>query len=83
MNKGNNMTTCPKCNSTSIDKLNYGKRAGAALGGAAGGAVGALGAGAAGGKAGATAGAVTGRAVDEHILNNYMCLKCEYKFNET
>ncbi len=49
------MTTCPKCNSTSIDKLNYGKRAGA----------------------------VTGRAVDEHILNNYMCLKCEYKFNET
>jgi transposase-like protein len=71
------MTTCPKCNSTNIDKLNYGKRAGATVGAAA-----ALGGGAAGGKAGATAGAVTGRAIDEHILNNYACLKCGYKFNE-
>lgn len=120
LNMGINMTTCPKCNSTNIDKLNYGKRAGATVcgaAGAAGGAAAALGGGAAGGKAGAilgavagpigivagaavgtvagaiagalaggtvgaTAGAVTGRAIDEHILNNYACLKCGYKFNE-
>lgn len=50
------MPTCPKCQSTNIDKLNYGKRAGATvggLGGAAGGAATALGGAAAGGKAGA------------------------------
>ena len=52
--------------------------AGAAVGTVAGAIAGAL----AGGIVGATAGAVTGRAIDEHILNNYACLKCGYKFNE-
>ena len=89
------MPTCPKCQSKKVEKLNYGKRVGATiggLGGAAGGAATAMGGAVAGGKAGAAtfgfmagpagAASVAGRAVDEHILDNYRCFACGYKFNE-
>jgi len=114
------MIKCPKCKSDHIDKLNYGKRVGAAVGGvggAAGGVAAAVGGAAAGAKAGAilgamggpigvavgvsigtvagaiagglaggtvgaTAGSVAGRAIDEHVLDNFKCLSCGYKFNE-
>lgn len=63
-NQGNDeMLTCPKCGSTSIDKLNYGKRAATATGAAAGGVGGylaAVAAAAAGAEAGAAAGIIGG-----------------------
>lgn len=54
---------CPKCKSDSIEKRNYGKRAGTGVGGgggAAGGAASAVGGAAAGAKAGAAIGAFGG-----------------------
>ena len=57
------MAACPKCKSKNVDKLNYGKRAGATiggLGGVASGATTALGGAATGAQAGATVGAVSG-----------------------
>lgn len=103
---------CPKCNSTNIDKKNYGKRAGTVVGAGAG-AVAGWGGAAAGAKAGAAIGAFAGpigaaaggifgsitgallggtaggvigskagEVVDENVLDNYRCLKCDFEFSK-
>jgi len=52
---------------------------GAVIGGVAGAIFGALVAGAAGGSAGATLGEI----VDENVLDNFVCLACEFSFGKT
>jgi hypothetical protein len=36
-----------------------------------------------GGAAGGAAGAVLGEVVDENILDNFVCLSCEFSFGKT
>lgn len=69
--------TCPKCESTRVDKRNYATRAGAGIGGLAGGAAGYVGAG-----TGAAADGAAGTVVDKFVLNNYESLNCGHTFTD-
>ena len=51
--------------------------AGAAIGGIAGAIIGGL----LGGATGCTAGVKLGEVIDDHVLDNYLCLQCHYTFS--
>ena len=85
---------CPRCGADRIATKGFARRAvcaigtiagavggatGAAIRGVAGAIVGALVGGAAGGSAGATLGEI----VDENVLDNFVCLTCEFSFGKT
>jgi outer membrane lipoprotein SlyB len=88
---------CPNCQSTRIVSKDVGKKTegviGAVGGAEVGGAIGLL-AGPAGvmvgsllgaligGAAGSIAGAKLGEVVDNHVLDNYRCLSCDYEFSQ-
>src|SRR5471030_2203798 len=88
---------CPRCGSDRIATKGYARRAACAVGmiaGAVGGAAGAttgaelgavagLVAGPPGAVVGGVAGAVLGEVVDENILDNFVCLSCEFSFGKT
>ncbi len=71
---------CPNCGSERVQKRNLGTKVVAGVGGVAGAVTGAIGAGE-GAAAGATAGAIAGKALDEYVLDSYVCNACEHTFD--
>lgn len=88
---------CPRCSSTEIVSRNYASKTGGVIGAIAGAGAALSGAdssttiGGVGGAvlkaligvaAGCTTGAVMGRAIDDTILDNYECTRCELTFGK-